>query len=97
MPVTKRRRLGAIGAASALIVSFLAFGASPAAADTFQPLACFSPLTSTYSTLPLPLNGTGAPDPINTGGSTTFSGLSTAFGIDSNLVVAGIGAGVLTS
>ena len=67
VPVTKRRRLGAIGAASSLIVSFFVFGASPAAADTNQLLACFSPLTSTYSTFPLPLNGTGAPDPINPG------------------------------
>ena len=41
------------------------------------------------------MTGTGAPDPINTGGSTTFSGLGTAFAIDANLVVAGIGAGVL--
>ena len=96
MPVTKRRRLGAIGAASALIASFLAFGASPAAADTTQSLACFSPLTSTYSTFPLPMTGTGAPSPINPGEGATFSDLSTAFGINSALVVAGIGAGVLT-
>ena len=96
MSVTKRRRLGAIGAASALIASFLAFGASPAAADTTQSLACFSPLTSTYSTFPLPMTGTGAPSPINPGEGATFSDLSTAFGINSALVVAGIGAGVLT-
>ena len=62
---------------------------------TLQPFACFSPLTSSYATFPLPLTGTGAPDPIDAGGSTTFSGLSTAFGVDAALVVAGIGAGVL--
>ena len=95
MSVTKRRRLGAIGAASALIVSFLAFGASPAAADTNQLFACFSPLTSTYSTFPLPMTGTGAPNPINPGEGTTFSDLSTAFAVNSALVVAGIGADVL--
>ena len=58
-------------------------------------MACFSPLSNTYSTFPLPLNGTGAPDPIDPGESTTFSGLSTAFAVNAGLVIAGIGADVL--
>ena len=97
MPTTRRRRFGAIAAVLAVLstLAVLAIGASPARADTTQTYACFSPLTSTYSTFPIPLTGNGSPDPINVGGSTTFSGISATFAIDSNLVVAGIGAGVL--
>ena len=74
--------------------SFLV-AAQPAAADTLQSFACFSPLTSTYSTIPLPLSGNGSPDPIEPGQNTTFSGLAATFVVAPFLAVAGIGAGAL--
>ena len=63
--------------------------------EIVETFACFSPLTNTYSTFPLPLSGDGAPNPVPPGGTTTFSSLDVTFAISTNLVVAGIGAAVI--
>lgn len=98
MRSTRRKRLTALSAIFGLLTSASALTASQsvASAETInQTMACFSPLTSTFSTFPIPLTASGAPDPILSGGSTTFSGVATGLGITQSLVVAGIGAGVL--
>ena len=63
--------------------------------DVTQMFACFSPLTNQYSTFPLPVSGEGSPSTVTPGGTTTFSSLDVTFAIATNLVVAGIGAGVI--
>ena len=94
-----RRRISVLLAALLALASgftMVSLGDSEAGADeVVETFACFSPLTSTYSTFWLPLSGDGAPNPIAPGESTTFSSLDVTFEISSGLVVAGIGAGVI--
>lgn len=94
---SRRKRFSALTAVLGLLstAAVLTSTQAPAGADTTQTMACFSPLTSTYATFPIPFGGTGAPDPILAGGSTSFTNLSTGLAIDPSLVIAGIGAGVL--
>lgn len=98
MRTPRRKRIAALSAAMGLLSSLgvLTGTQSTASAETIQQtMACFSPLTATYATFPIPFTANGSPDPILAGGSTTFSGISTGLGITPSLVMAGIGAGVL--
>ena len=62
-------------------MAVLAIGAQPASADTVQTFACFSPLTSTYATFPIPVTGNGSPAR-SSRRHTDFTGISVAFAID---------------
>jgi hypothetical protein len=98
--IGRRRRLAALLSGVALIASLPALlVVAPVAADTTQSNACFSPLTSTYATFPLPITGSASTSTVTAGDGTTVTvnNLGLNFVIDSSLVVAGIGAGALSA
>jgi hypothetical protein len=98
MPTPRKRRFRAILAVLSLIGASFAvlIGTSnTASADTIQSNGCFSPVTSNWTTFPIPITGAAAPDSIFPGETTTLAGVSITVLVDSALIAAGVGAGVV--
>jgi hypothetical protein len=98
MPTARKGRVRAIIAALAMIgatVAVLAAAQTNASADTVQNNGCRSAVTGGWNTFPIPISGTAAPNPILPGETTTLTGTSVVVVVDSALIAAGVGAGVV--
>lgn len=104
MPTLRRRR-SAVLVVAAMVASLatVAFGASPASADTAPPgqlNGCWSAVgqatdgSTAWSTFPIPITGT-APASILQDGSVPITGMSVVFGVTGTLVAAGASTGIL--
>lgn len=96
----RSRALHLAFSAASLISSALLWSvptAAPASAATIvQSAACFSPVTSTWSTFPLSISAAPAPTSVGPGESITLGGTSLVVTVSSQLVAAGVGAGVVS-
>jgi hypothetical protein len=96
---TRRRARHLAVLTSASMVAFLILvlaGGPLRAATVTQSAGCFSPVTSNWSTLPLQISGEASLATIETGQTFQITGTSIVISVDSSLIAAGVGAGVVS-
>jgi hypothetical protein len=91
---TQHVALLTLGSLLALLIVVVSGG--PSRADVTQSVGCFSPVTGNWSSFSIPIAGTASPGTINPGETTTLSGTSVTVTVDSALIAAGVGAGVVS-
>lgn len=65
------------------------------AATVVQQAGCFSPVTTSWATFDFEVSATASPDPVTAGGTVDLTGTSFVISVSSELIAAGVGAGVV--